>query len=165
MVGTDVKALFPSILDLEGARVVKEAVMESDIVWDSIDHMAALRYLTIVGGTDYMKEIGLGRYMPRWKGDRVDLTTVGGEKSHDSRSWKEYKQHVPDHIKKKIVARVLETAVIICMGTHTYTFCGKTYLQESGGPIGMRFTASLANLIMKKWDTRWLKLCEREKGW
>ena len=26
----------------------------------------------------------------------------------------------------------------------------------------MRFTASLANLIMKKWDMKWQELCERE---
>ena len=109
-----------------------------------------------------MREIGLGRYMPVWRGERSDLITVGGEKSQKEESWRDSKHRIPSTVKKKIAARVLETAVIVCMGTHVYTFCDKLYLQQSGGPIGMRFTASLANLIMKKWDTKWQELCERE---
>ena len=69
---------------------------------------------------------------------------------------------VPLALKKKIVARVLELAVLVTMGTHIYSFCGQLYLQESGGPIGLRFTASLANLIMKKFDKAWREVCERE---
>ena len=55
-------------------------------------------------------------------------------------------------LKKKIISLVVEAAVVVCMGTHVYSFGDKIYLQKRGGPIGMRFTASLANLVMKKWD-------------
>ena len=35
-------------------------------------------------------------------------------------------------------------------------------MQREGGPIGLRSTASLANLIMKIWDTCWKFILEKE---
>ena len=49
------------------------------------------------------------------------------------------------------------------MGTHAYTLCGQLFLQSMGGPIGMRFTASLANLAMKMWDDAFMRLAKRER--
>ena len=48
------------------------------------------------------------------------------------------------------------------MSTHVYSFGPDLYLQCTGGPIGMRFTASLANVVMKQWDKMWVKLLNRE---
>ena len=60
------------------------------------------------------------------------------------------------------MARVVETAIIVSMSLHLYCFDDEIYLQSSGGPIGMRATASLANVIMKIYDQAWVKLMERE---
>ena len=54
-------------------------------------------------------------------------------------------------------------AILTCMSHHVYTFGGKLYLQQSGGPIGLRFTACLASAIMKIWDEAWLDLLEKNK--
>ena len=59
---------------------------------------------------------------------------------------------------REIVARVLEVAVLVTMGTYVYSFCEKLFIQRSGGPIGMRSTASLANVIMKYFDGAWMKM-------
>ena len=48
------------------------------------------------------------------------------------------------------------------MTTHMYQFCGRYFLQQNGGPIGLRSTASLASLIMKIRDCLWLKLLKGE---
>ena len=58
--------------------------------------------------------------------------------------------------KLRIMATVIEIAVTVVMTTHVYDFCGKIFLQTNGGPIGLRSTASLANLIMKIWDLAWV---------
>ena len=60
------------------------------------------------------------------------------------------------------MARTVEVAILVTMGTHVYSFEDKVFIQRSGGPIGMRSTASLANLVMKCYDQAWLKLCDRE---
>ena len=80
----------------------------------------------------------------------------------DKKKWTNCGRLISDQQKLKIVGRVVETAVLVCMGTHPYSFGDKLMVQQEGGPIGMRFTASLANLIMKMWDRAWYKLMERE---
>ena len=55
MSGTDVEALFPSLRDIESARVVREAVMKSNVSIETFDCEAALKYLYIVGGPAHLK--------------------------------------------------------------------------------------------------------------
>ena len=81
--GADVEALFPSLSDLESARIASEAVMETNTVFENIDYMMALKYLTIVGGVSHLTENGLGKYVPKWIGGRQDLLTIGGEAFED----------------------------------------------------------------------------------
>ena len=150
--GTDVEALFPSLRDVESARIVREAVIKSEADIENFDCNAALKYLYIVGGPAHLKEIGLGKISPRWTGPRPDLLSVGGECGHSDQKWFFPRKNYTNKEEKVIASRVLELAVLVCMGTHAYSFCGHLYLQREGGPIGMRFTASLANLVMKMWD-------------
>ena len=80
--GTDVEALFPSLKDVESARIVREAVMKTEAYIENFNCKAALKYLSIVGGPAHLKECGLGHLAPRWTGPRPDLLTVGGESGH-----------------------------------------------------------------------------------
>ena len=81
----------------------------------------------------------------------------------EENKWSKTRGSLPGYVKKKIVSKVVEAVVLVCMGTHVYTFGDKVFLQCDGGPIGMRFTAALANLVMKMWDQRWSDLLEREQ--
>ena len=83
---------------------------------------------------------------------RESIISVGGEKSREDEMWRDSLREPTDFEKEKIVAHVIEIAVLVAMSNHLYTFGGNTYIQASGGPIGMRATASLANVIMKVWD-------------
>ena len=67
-----------------------------------------------------------------------------------------------DCLKRKILAKVVKLAVIVCMGSHLYTFGDKINLQRAGGPIEMRFTASLASFVMKMWDQKWTQMLSKE---
>ena len=77
--------------------------------------------------------------------------------------WQDTRRSLTNSEKKTIVGRVVETAVIVAMATHLYSFGGETYIQSSGGLIGMRSTASLAAVVMKKWDMRWKTLMVKEE--
>ena len=59
IVGNDVEALFPSLTDLESARIAREAVETSDMTFQNIDVASALQYFRINGGNDYIEDIGL----------------------------------------------------------------------------------------------------------
>ena len=162
IVGTDVEALFPSLTDLESARVAREAVETSDITFQNIDVAAALQYLRINGGDDYINDCGFKRIAPRWLGPRPDLLTVGGDSMNEVNKWTKMKTTLNDHEIRLVIARVVETAVLVCINTHIYSFGPNLYVQCTGGPIGMRFTASLASIVMKEWDKAWIKLLKRE---
>ena len=162
IVGADVRSLFPSLLNLETARLAKHAIMKTSVDFSNFDHKRALRYIFIVGGLDLLKSVGLERLAPKWKGDRSDLVAVGGKKSKSEDGWRDTHRDLHDQDKKKIVALTVEIAVNVIMCSHIYHFCGKYYLQINGGPIGLVSTATLAALVMKLWDKAWVDLLDRE---
>ena len=60
--------------------------------------------------------------------------------------------------KRKVLANVLKIAVLTMFGTHIYTFDNRYYLQQRGGPIGLRATCAVARLTMVEWDKLWVEL-------
>ena len=138
--------------------------MMSEAKYENFNYDLALRYLVVAAGRSHVEEIGLGRVAPRWLGSRPDLITVGGESITENEKWS---KTVPltDLQKRSVVSRVVELAVIVCMNSHVYSFGQDLFVQQSGGPIGMRFTAALASIVMKMWDLWWEKLMEREGLW
>ena len=93
---------------------------------------------------------------------RQGRPSLGGEKSKKDSSWRDTKKEIFESEKRCIVATVMEISITVVMSTHIYNFCGNLYLQKQGGPIGLRSTASLANLIMKIWDMAWIRLLKNE---
>jgi hypothetical protein len=59
--------------------------------------------------------------------------------------------------RKRVMAEVLRQSVEIMYSTHNYSFGGKTYKQQEGGPIGLRSTCALARVVMGRWDCKWKK--------
>ena len=162
VVGSDVVSLFPSLRNVEAARLAKYAILGSGVKFENCDAIKALRYIYVNGGYEALRTAGLGRLCPKWSGDRPDLITVGGSKTKLDSSWIDTKQEIFESDIKKIVACVMEISINGVMSTHLYTFCGKVFLQSDGGPIGLRSTACLAAVLMKLWDQTWAKLLKRE---
>ena len=121
IVGNDVEALFPSLLDVESARIAREAVMASDLKVENMDYEMALKYLTVTGGKSHIEDVGLSSVAPKWLGKRQDLLTVGGTSYDEMEKWSKLKRSLSSTEKKKILARVVETAVLVCMGSHIYS--------------------------------------------
>ena len=71
-VGADVVSLYPSLRGVEAARLARHTILESDVSVENFDFGMALRYLTIVGGTDMLSKAGLARLAPIWRG--IDKT-------------------------------------------------------------------------------------------
>ena len=161
MVGYDVESLFPSILDVEAARMIRCSIQKGDLRIDSFNHQAALRYLRITGGKGYLARCGIGKLEPKWRGEREDLVALGGDKTKDPKNCSQRRSELTETQKSIIEGRTIEVGILVAMSNHLYTFGGKVYLQSSGAPIGLRFTACLASALMKIWDTAWLELLER----
>ena len=156
------EALFPSLTDIESARIVREAIETSDMKFENVNFEKALKYLRVSGGDDHIKELGLSKIAPKYLGSRPDLITIGGEAITDESKWTKMKRDLSEREKRLVIARVVETAVLVCMSSHIYSFGPDLYIQCTGGPIGMRYTASLASVVMKQWDKAWTSLLQRE---
>ena len=163
IVGSDVEKLFPSLKPLEAARLARIAILQSEVEVCQINAIMGLRYLLIVGGRELLERNKLIRLCPVWQGNREDLISLGGKKTNDDKFWRDTRKEITSMERKRITAAVIETAVIVTMNTHLYSFMGHTYIQLSGGPIGLRLTAALAGLVMAFFDKALDKLLEREK--
>ena len=157
LVGSDVEKLYPSLRPLEAARLTRLAILESEIDIIDVDHRKALRYIYVVGGVELLDRAGLLRLTPKWLGSRSDLLAIGGIKTNDDKYWKDSTKQIHRKEARMIVATMMEIGILVVMSTHLYTFNGVTFIQLLGGPIGLRLTAALANLVMAYFD-RALKL-------
>ena len=59
--------------------------------------------------------------------------------------------------KKRMIASMLQVLVKTLMKNHHYQFDGKLYLQQTGGPIGLKLSGVLARLVMLKFDKLYLE--------
>ena len=60
--------------------------------------------------------------------------------------------------KRMIIASVMKIAVLVLFRTHVYEFGGKFFLQQKGGPIGLRSTCCIARIVLLWWDEKLLSL-------
>ena len=111
IVGADVVSLFPSLMNIESARLARHAILHSNVKFENVDYHKALQYICIVGGKDLLKKAGLGRLTPTWLGDRADLVSVGGKKSNDSSNWRNSCLDMFSVEKRRIIATVMEIAI------------------------------------------------------
>jgi hypothetical protein len=58
--------------------------------------------------------------------------------------------------RKKMIASMMRILVREIMTNHCYQFDGKLYLQQAGGPIGLKLSGVLARLVMLKFDRLYL---------
>ena len=68
--------------------------------------------------------------------------------------WKPTEREYSTKEKRRIIAKVLETAIRTTFKNHIYAFKNRTYQQVSGGVIGLRLTGVVARILMDEWADR-----------
>ena len=63
--------------------------------------------------------------------------------------------------KKKILALVVINMLKTIFGNHVYMFRGNIYLQTDSGPIGLRFTGSIARLVLIYFDKMFISIATK----
>ena len=56
-----------------------------------------------------------------------------------------------------IVFKMVQIAVITMMNTHLHEFNGVVFLQQAGGPIGLRTTCAVGRIVMNYWADCWME--------
>ena len=156
VIGSDVEALYPSLSDVEVALIIFNAIVESGIKFQNIDFKCMGMYVAMHMTKEEAASSPLARVLPR-------RTARGGVRPGvraDPRKMDHWYFPAVEMTKLEettMVGIATQIGVLTMMNTHQYSFNGKTYLQQAGGPIGLRGTCAVARVVMNVWDLRWLE--------
>ena len=162
LVGSDVVALFPSITAERSARIVRKEIERSEIVFEGFDDEKARAYINM------NKEIisdyeDIAHLLPKRKAKTGTAPTMSsiGRKWNPNNQWEFPDEKVSPEQAKKLIGLVAEIAIIILFTNFSYKFGGKFYKQRSGGPIGVRATGAIAQLVMENWARSYKEILEK----
>ena len=161
VIGSDVSALYPSLDDLEVGIICYDAVMASNIRFQNINYMIAAKYIAINLSEAEPRLSPLYPVLPR-RTSRQGVRPGVTSDPEKSTNWSYPKETFTAEQERMIVAKMVQIAVITMMNTHLYEFDGRIFLQQAGGPIGLRATCAVARVVMNHWDSLWLKLIKEQ---
>ena len=151
-------ALFPSLSERTG-RAVRLQVEKSRMVWEEIDETWLTLYIRL--NRDLCSNLQeIEKYLPvRQKGRRGKEAGMNSEEckqryinvNSSESNWEFPSVLIGRREKRKLLGAALEIAVRWFFKNFTYTFGGRLYLQNGGGPIGARLTMCVAKLVLQQW--------------
>ena len=151
VVGADVEALYPSLTDLEVAQICYEAIMNSKIKFQNVNHRKARMYIALNMSKSEQRMSSLHRVLSkRTAKGGVRLGVTADPEKEENCVFPPVE--LTELEERMIVATVVKIGVIAQMNTHVYTFDGEMFLQKAGGPIGLRSTCAVARITMSTWD-------------
>ena len=162
IVGADVVSLYPSLDDKTVAEIVYNSIMNTEIRFDNVNFKEAVRYLALNWSKAECRTSPLRRVLPRrssTQGTRPGMTGQGplGPGEGRKEQWTFPRVCLTELEKRMIVASVMRVATLTMFNTHIYNFDNCYFLQQKGGPIGLRATCAVARLTMVEWDRMWLE--------
>ena len=157
VIGSDVQALYPSLSDVEVGIICYQAVIDSKVEFQNINYRKDKQYIAMCLTNEEQAVHPLKRILPR-------RTSKGGVRpgvTSDPRkeeNWIFPEVEMTRREKRMIVATVIQIGVLTMMNTHVYELDSEIFLQQAGGPIGLRSTCAVARVTMSYWDAKWLEL-------
>ena len=152
----DVKALYPSIQWISGAKEMQKGIVESGIEFNNINIKEACQYVCLNYSKDEITKEGVIDYIPdKLVGTNIKLAAREGDQS----SLFDYTDKLePDKdVKNMIMAMVIKKVTHTTMSNHFYIHKGNIFKQSKGGAIGSELTGEVSKLYMILWDKKYLK--------
>ena len=151
----DVKALYPSIQWISGAKEISKAVGESKVKIAEMDDRELCQYIAIEFSDEEIKAEGVRSIIPgKKKGTNLRKTAREGDQS-DLLDYSETDQ-MTDKDRRKVLSLAVRKAVHTVLSHHYYTFGGVIRRQSRGGSIGSEMTGEMARIYMLRWDDKFL---------
>ena len=162
VIGSDVKALYPSIESEPTGKIIRQRVEKSPIKLEGFDMKMGLAYVAM--NKNLTTELDkISELLPTRKSGKTSQLKMSAVKSdwdpNDKFSYKR-EQYTPLEI-KQVQARVVEIATRALFENHLYKFGNKTYQQTSGGSIGDRWTGAAAELVVQDWAEQYQEILVR----
>ena len=161
----DVRALYPSLNHEDVLECVMDMMERSSHSLEIIDKKEMCKYLAIILGDDEIKNKRLIRFLPtRYNQDSGRVkpsvafldTEIIRNKQGEKEKWIWDEWIEPNgEILQQMSALMIRELVRATLSNHVYIADGKLYLQLKGGPIGLKITTVLAELLMSCFDSKY----------
>lgn len=176
LLSMDVEKLYPSLNIEMTAKIIYSMVLESPIQFDNINYDEVGKYLAVMMTDEEIDRDKLKTALPvrnvklikeregqPVRGARPGISYLDSEVATVIMDGKRVKvpkwklAHRPSaRQQKRMVARLISTALVVAFQNHLYMFDGKVYLQLDGGPIGLELAQAAARMVRLKWDELFL---------
>ena len=149
--GYDVVGLFPSLESQNTGRIIRNAVLKSDLEVMGFSWQQAARYIAL--NRQYTDQLGPLEHL-------LPVTRSGGTKTMKNRGVNSKSERIHDEwifqpnvtptesLSRELLARVAEIGLRTIFENFCYQFGGISYIQKKGGPIGNRVTMAASNANM-----------------
>ena len=164
IVGSDVKALYPSIQSESSGKIIRKRIEKTKLEFEGFSVEKALAYIAMNPElTTDLDEIA--HILPSRKSGKTTKLKISAIKQDwDPKDKFEFKQvDLSQQDKKNIVARVVEIATRALFQNHGYKFGNEYYKQTEGGSIGDRWTGCASELVMQTWAEEYQEILTRSK--
>ena len=139
------------------AIIVYKAILDSDISFLNFNYRIGALYIAMHLTPDEVRRSPLARILPS-RTARGGMRPGVNANPKSEENWEFPEDEITEFEERLIVAMASQIGILAMMNTHHYSFNGKTYLQQAGGPIGLRATCAVARVVMNTWDVRWLEM-------
>ena len=172
MVGSlDVRALYPSLDQVEASRAIAKFVMESPTEIAGIDYRQAQVFLACNMDEHKKKREKILHLLPtrlkkvgKQPGKTSDelktkLPNLKNPKAKPAETlWKDTdpEKDLSKSEKRKLFSMVMMVAMRNVFKNHAYQFAGLYRRQRKGSPIGLRLTSLVARVVMDQWAEKFL---------
>ena len=79
IVGCDVEALYPSMDREQVAKIVEQAVLESNILWKDLDYLEGARFIALNKSEEWCRQSSLSKILPRRRSKTGTRPSVRGK--------------------------------------------------------------------------------------
>ena len=143
-------------------------MLKTGIKFENVDSMEACKYIALTSTEQEYRLGPLKRVLPRRRCVNGTRPGITGEDPLNKDTGNQDQWEFPpmgngltEQEKKLVMAKVMKTAVLAIFKTHTYSIAERFYLQQKGGPIGLRLTSCVARLVMLWCDDKLIEAMER----
>ena len=164
VIGSDVKALYPSIESELTGKIIRTRVEKSSIEFNGFNIKKGLAYISmnthLTTNLDEIKHLLPTRISGRKT--QLKMSAIKNDWDPESRFSYSGEEYTPLEI-RKIQARVIEIATRALFENHLYKFGTQVYKQLSGGSIGDRWTGAASEIVMQDWAEQYENILTRSE--
>ena len=129
---------------------VKEMILNSEMEIMNVDWAEVGKYLAVMMTQEEIEEEGLSHVVPKRRGIRQRRITIN-YLQHKKNKDKWLPARYPGvRQKRKMLSLAVSFGVNTALSNHTYCVGDQSFLQISGGPIGLQLTGAVSRAFMMR---------------